>query len=346
MWMELLKDYDVTIQYHPGKANVVADALIRKTVSMGSLYCLGLPKRPLVKEIQTLESKFMQLGISEKGRVLASIEIRPTFIEEIKAKQFEDESLNELRKKTISGKAQDMVLDAGGVLSFKGRICVPRVDDLIQKMLSESHVRVEYNAQQLAMVYVKEIVRLHGVPLSIISDHGMQFTSKFWGKLHEELGTQLTFSTAFHPQMDGQLEKTIQMLEDMLRSCVIDFGEHWDKFILLCEFSYNNSYHSIIGMSLFEALYEKRCRLPLWWFEAGDVKPLGIDLVKDAQDKVRSIQAKLLAAQSPWNKYANRKVRDMTFSAGEQVLLKVLPMKGVMRFGKKGKLSHRYIRPF
>ncbi|XP_015164043.1 uncharacterized protein [Solanum tuberosum] len=105
-WMELLKDSDVTIQYHRCKANVVADALSRKAVSM------------------------------EKGGVLASIEVRPTFIEEIKAKQFEDESLNELSKKTVSSKAQDVVLDAGGVLSFKGRIYVPRVDDLIQKMYS------------------------------------------------------------------------------------------------------------------------------------------------------------------------------------------------------------------
>ena len=108
-------------------------------MSMGSLACLSVSKRPLTKEIQTLESKFMQLGISEKGGVLASIEVRATFIEEIKAKQFEDENLKKLTKKTVSGKAQDATLDVGCVLSFKGRICVPRVDDLIQKLLTESH---------------------------------------------------------------------------------------------------------------------------------------------------------------------------------------------------------------
>ncbi|WMV42147.1 hypothetical protein MTR67_035532, partial [Solanum verrucosum] len=107
-WMELLKDYDVTIQYHLGKANVVADALNRKAVSMGSIACLGVSNRPLAKETQTLESNFIELGISKKGGVLASIEVRPTFIEEIKAKQFEDEKLNELRKKIVSSKAQDM----------------------------------------------------------------------------------------------------------------------------------------------------------------------------------------------------------------------------------------------
>ncbi|XP_015162835.1 uncharacterized protein [Solanum tuberosum] len=137
--MELLKDYDVTIQYHSSKANMLESALSRKTVSMGSPTCLGVSKQPLNKEIQTLESGFIPLGISEKGGVLASIAVRPTFIEEIKAKQFEDVSLNELRKKTVSGKPRDAALDAGRVLCFNRSICVPRVDDLIQKMLTESH---------------------------------------------------------------------------------------------------------------------------------------------------------------------------------------------------------------
>ncbi|WMV08134.1 hypothetical protein MTR67_001519 [Solanum verrucosum] len=120
-------------------------------------------------------------------------------------------------------------------------------------------VRIDYNAEQLAMVYVKEIVRFHGVPLSIISDRATQFTSKFWRKLPDELGTQFTFSTTFHPQMDGQSERTIAVLEDMLRACVIDFGGHWDKFLPLCEFSYNNSYHSIIDMAPFKAFYGRGC---------------------------------------------------------------------------------------
>ncbi|WMV50946.1 hypothetical protein MTR67_044331 [Solanum verrucosum] len=297
-WMKLLKYYDVTIQYHSGKANVVADALSQKAVSMGSLAYLRVTKRPLAKEIQTLESKFMQLGISERGGVLTSIEVKAMFIEEIKTKQFEDENLNELKEKMVNGKAQETTLNMDGVLSVKGRICVPRVDGLIQKLLAESHdsrysihpgvtkmyrdlkqiywwlgmkkdivefvatcqncqqvkyehqrptgkfdsiwvvvdrltksahfilVRIDYNAEQLAKIYVKEIVRLHGVTLSVISDRGTQFTSKFWRKLHDELGTQLTFSTAFHPQTDGQSERTIQVLEDMLRAYVIDFGGH------------------------------------------------------------------------------------------------------------------------
>ncbi|WMV59126.1 hypothetical protein MTR67_052511 [Solanum verrucosum] len=132
----------------------------------------------------------------------------------------------------------------------------------------------------------------------------------------------------------------------MLRACVIDFGGHWDKFLPLCEFAYNNIYHSSIDMAPFKAVYGRGCKSPIGWFEAGDVKPLGADLVKDAKDKVMSLQAKLLVAQSRQKKYADHKVRDMIFQTSENVLLKVSPMKGVMRFGKKAKLSPSYIGLF
>ncbi|WMV38359.1 hypothetical protein MTR67_031744 [Solanum verrucosum] len=155
----------------------------------------------------------------------------------------------------------------------------------------------------------------------------------------------LTKSTHFIPT-NRQSERTIQVLEDMLKVCVIDFGGHWDKFIPLCDFSYNNSYHSSIDMAPFEVLYGRGNRSPIRWFEVGDVKPLGVDLVKDAQDNVRSIQDKLLAAQSRQKKYADHKVRDMAFHIGENILLKVSPMKWVMRFGKNGNLSPQHIGPF
>ena len=103
---------------------------------------------------------------------------------------------------------------------------------------------------------------LHGVPTSIVSDRGPQFTSRFWQKLQEAMGTQLDFSTAFHPQTDGQSERTIQTLEDMLRMCVLDFKGSWDQYLPLVEFAYNNSYHSSIGMAPYEALYGRKCRSP------------------------------------------------------------------------------------
>ena len=135
---------------------------------------------------------------------------------------------------------------------------------------------------------MKEIVWLHGVPLSIILYRGTLFTSMFWRKFRDELGTQLTFSTTFHPKRDGESERTIHVLEDMLRACVVEFGVHWDKFLPLYEFSYNNSYYSNIDTAPFEALYGRGCRSLIGLFEVGDVKPLGVDLEKDAQDKVRT----------------------------------------------------------
>jgi transposase InsO family protein len=106
----------------------------------------------------------------------------------------------------------------------------------------------------LAQLYVKEIVTRHGVPISIISDQDSRFTSHFWKSLQKALGTKLDMSTAYHPQTDGQSERTIQTLEDMLRACVIDFGKGWDKHLPLAEFSYNNSYHASIKAAPFEAL--------------------------------------------------------------------------------------------
>ena len=132
----------------------------------------------------------------------------------------------------------------------------------------------------------------------------------------------------------------------MLWVCVIDFGGQWDQFFPLAEFSYNNSYHSSIGMAPFEALYGTRCRSPIGWFDAFEVRPWGTDLLRESLDKVKLIQDRLIMAQSRQKSYADRKVRDLEFMVGERVLLKVSPMKGVMRFGKKGKLSPRYIGPF
>ncbi|WMV08210.1 hypothetical protein MTR67_001595 [Solanum verrucosum] len=102
--------------------------------------------------------------------------------------------------------------------------------------------------------------------------------------IREELGTRVHLSTAFHPQTDGQSERTIQVLEDMLRACVMDFGGQWDQFLPLVEFAYNNSYHFSIQMAPFEALYGRRCRFPVGWFESTEPRPRGTDLLQEALD--------------------------------------------------------------
>ena len=153
-------------------------------------------------------------------------------------------------------------------------------------------------------------------------------------------------STAFHPQTDGQSERTIQVLKDMLRACVIDFGARWDQHLPLAEFAYNNSYHSSIQMDPFEALYGRRCRTPIGWFDSAEMDSLDTDLLRDAMEQVCMIQYRLLTAQNRQKSYADRRVRALVFMEGDHVWLRVSPMKGVMRFGKKGKLSPRFIGPF
>ena len=100
--------------------------------------------------------------------------------------------------------------------------------------------------------------------MSIVSDRDPRFTSRFWESLQKALETKLQMRTAFHPQTDGQSERTIQTLEEMLRACVIEFQGTWDKYIALIEFAYNKQYHSSIGMAPYEALYGRKCRSPLY----------------------------------------------------------------------------------
>ena len=133
--------------------------------------------------------------------------------------------------------------------------------------------------EKLVQTYVEEIIRLHVVPLTIVSNRDPRFVSRFWKSLHEVLGTKLHFSTAFHPQTDRQLEHTIQTLEDMLRACALDFSERWDKHLPLVEFAYNNSYQATIGIPLYEALYGRKCRSPLHWDEVGEKAVVRLELV-------------------------------------------------------------------
>ncbi|GJS32891.1 putative reverse transcriptase domain-containing protein [Tanacetum coccineum] len=153
-------------------------------------------------------------------------------------------------------------------------------------------------------------------------------------------------STAYHPQTDGQSERTIQTLEDMLRACVIDFGGSWDVHLPLAEFSYNNSYHSSIRCAPFEALYGRKCRSPILWAEIGESSLIGPELVQEMTDKVVLIKEKLKAARDHQKSYADNRRKPLEFEVGDRVMLKVSPWKGVIRFGKKGKLSPRYVGPF
>jgi hypothetical protein len=190
------------------------------------------------------------------------------------------------------------------------------------------------------------IVRLHGIPKTIISDRGTQFVARFWEQLHECLGTKLIRSSSYHPQTDGQTERINQILEDMLRASILHFDKSWDKCLSLAEFSYNNNYQASLKMAPFDALYGRRCRTPLNWSEAGERTLFGPDLVKDAEEKVQVIRENLKMAQMRQKSYHDKGTAPRHFEVGDYVYLKVSPTKGVQRFGVKGKLAPRYIGPF
>ncbi|GJT92161.1 putative reverse transcriptase domain-containing protein [Tanacetum coccineum] len=200
--------------------------------------------------------------------------------------------------------------------------------------------------EKLARLYLKEVVTRHGIPVSIICDRDPRFASNFWRSLQKALGTSLDMSTAYHPQTDGQSERTIQTLEDMLRACVIDFGNGWVKHLPLVEFSYNNSYHASIKAAPFEALYGRKCRSPVCWAEVGEVQLTGPEIVQETTERIIQVKQRMQAARDRQKSYADLKRKPMEFEVGDKVMLKVSPWKGVVRFGKRGKLNPRFVGPF
>ncbi|KAJ9557909.1 hypothetical protein OSB04_012523 [Centaurea solstitialis] len=220
---------------------------------------------------------------------------------------------------------------------------------IVDRLTKSAHfiaINESSSSEKLADIYVKEIVARHGIPVTIISDRDVRFTSRFWSKFHEDLGTKLQLSTTFHPQTDSQSERTTQTLEDMLRACVLDFGGSWDTYLPLAEFPYNNSYHASIGMPPYEMLYGRRCRTPVCWGEVGQRELGSTEIVQKTTESIEFIRERLKTAQSRQKIYADKRRSDLEFSVGDDVLLKVSPWKGVIRFRKRGKLGPRFIRPF
>jgi hypothetical protein len=160
------------------------------------------------------------------------------------------------------------------------------------------------------------------------------------------LGTHLIHSSAYHPQTDGKTERVNQILKDMLRVCVLEHQGTWDQNLPWAEFSYNNSYQESLKMAPLEVLYERRYRTPLNWIEPGENVVFGPDLVEEAEATICRIQENLKAAKLHQETYANKRHQPLEFEAGNHVYLRVSPMKGMKRFGVKGKLGPRYIEPF
>lgn len=189
-------------------------------------------------------------------------------------------------------------------------------------------------ASMIALKFVQEIFRLHGVSKKIISDWDARMTSRFWQTLLSALRTQLNISTTYHPEIDGQTERVNQILEDLLRMYCMDQQYMWEEYLPLVEFAYNNnnSYQSTIKMAPFEALYDRII--------------LGPKMLQEMEEQVKLIRQRLKEANDRQKSYANAKRTPRQFVVGEKILLRVKPQKSSIIFGKTSKLAPRYVGPF
>ncbi|TYK26660.1 pol protein [Cucumis melo var. makuwa] len=246
---------------------------------------------------------------------LAQLSEQPTLRQKIIAAQRNDPYLIEKRHLARTGQADGFSISSDDGLLFERRLCVP-VDNAVKaprqkpaSVLQPLNV-LEWKCENVSMDFIT---------VSIVSDRDVRFTSKFLKRLETAMNTRLDFSTAFHPQTDGQTERLNQVLEDMLRACALECPGSWDCHLHLMEFSYNNSFQPTIVMAPFETLYGKCYRPPICWDKVGDQRQ---------------------------KSYANVRRKDLEFDVGDKVFLKVAPMKGVLRFEKKGKLSTCFVKPF
>jgi transposase InsO family protein len=170
---------------------------------------------------------------------------------------------------------------------------------IIDHFLKVAHfipVKTTYKGAKIAELYITRTVCLHGLPKKIVSDRGTQFMSRFWKKLHETMDTRLNFSSAYHPQTNGQTERVNQILEDMLSACALKDSKSWDKCLPNAEFSYNNSYQKSLKMSPFEVLYGRKCRTPLFWNEHGENQVFRPEILREVERQVQVVRENLQLA--------------------------------------------------
>ncbi|KAJ4957381.1 hypothetical protein NE237_024492 [Protea cynaroides] len=311
--------------------------------------------------IDTTDGSANQGFIHQFSNMFVALKIIPDIIDEVKTAIKSDPYLRTVQEDIEKDRTNpEFTLDEEKVLKYKGRICVPETEsvDIRHRLMKEAHttiysihpgrlpltprvvdtvwvivdrltktarfisIRPQYTLERLAKLYVDNIVRLHGVPESIVSDRDPRFTSKFWEGLQKAMGTTLRFSTTFHPQTDGQSERTIQILEDMLRACVIDFKGSWDEKLPLIEFAYNNSYQATIQMSPYEALYGRKCQTPLFWNEVGECSIVGPEFVEETCRVVDIIKEIMRTTQNHQKQYADTRRRDLEFVVDDKKYVK------------------------
>ncbi|KAA0041494.1 DNA/RNA polymerases superfamily protein [Cucumis melo var. makuwa] len=295
-WLELIKDYDCTIEYHPGKANVVADALSRKSRLPKSALC-GIR----VALLNELRGSKAVVTIEDSGSLLAQFQVK-------RVRQRLGGFLNPLPVPEWKWEHITMDFLFGLPRTSNGHDGIWVIVDKLTKTARFIPVKVTSPLDQLARSYVDKTKRM---------------------------GTRLKLSTSFHPQIDGQSERTIQTLKDMLRACVLQLKGSWDTHLPLMGFAYNNSYQSSIGMTPHEALYGRPCRTPVCWNEVGERKLVDPELVQTMTNNIKLIRENLKIAQEWQKSYADKRRRNLEFQVGDQVFLKLSPWRGVFHFRRK-----------
>ncbi|GJU56863.1 putative reverse transcriptase domain-containing protein [Tanacetum coccineum] len=345
--VRVVSDYDYEIRYHPGKENVMADALSQKERSkplrvraLVMTIGLNLPKQILSAQskarkeenfinedlhgmINKLEPRTDRtLCLNNRSWILCFGDLRALIMHESHKSKYSihpgsDKMYQDLKKlywwpnmKAEIVTYVSKCLTCAKVKTATGQDTIWVIVDRLTKSTHFLPMREDDTLEKLTRQHLKEVVSRHGVPTS------------------------------------GQSERTIQMLEDMLRACVLDFGKGWDKHLPLVEFSYNNSYHTSIKAALFEALYGRKCRSPICWAEVGDRQLNGLEIIHETTEKIVQIKSRIQAAHDHQKSYADVRQKPLEFQIGDKVMLKVSPWKRVIRFGKREKLNPRYIGPF
>ncbi|GJR41149.1 putative reverse transcriptase domain-containing protein [Tanacetum coccineum] len=382
-WLELLSDYDCDIRYHPGKANVVADALSRKerieplrVRALVMTIGLDLPKRILEAQIEAQKPENLvnedvggiirrdipkerlepradgTLCLHSRSWIPCYGDLRSVIMHESHKSKYSIHPGSEKMYQDVKklywwpNMKADIATYVSKCLTCarvkaehqrpSGLLVQPEIPEwkwdnitmdfitklprssqgfdtiwvIVDRLTKSAHflpIRENDPLDKLARLYLNRIVARHGIPASIICDRDGRFTSNFWRSFQKALGTDISMSTAYHPETDGQSERTIQTLEDMLRACVIDFGKGWVKHLPLAEFSYNNSYHASIKAAPYEALYGRKCRSPVCWAEVGEAQLTGPELIQETTEKIVLIKQRMQAAQDRQKSYADRK---------------------------------------
>ena len=220
------------------------------------------------------------------------------------------------------------------------------VVDRLTKVAHLIPTQTTASTSNIAQLFVKEIVRLHGIPARIISDRDAKFTSKFWTAMFQSLGTLPDLSSAYHLETDGQTKRVNQVIEDMLRSYCSQQPRLWLKFLPLVEFAYNSSPHRSLGMSPFKALYGQECLVPYRFADPNLHVPAAKDTLEEMDRQLQIIRQSLKKASDRQKSYADLHRSSRIFQDGDKVFLRVKPKRSSLKLGHYKKLAYRYCGPF